>query len=676
MAGKRLKLEAKEDFVKRLCQASPLDAIEELIWNSFDENAKEVEVSFKLNQLDGIEEINIEDNGHSLSYLDAAEKFTNLGQSDKVNRRRSTGEHLHGRRGEGRHKALSIGEQVTWRFTYYKGKTLYVYEIIGTSNRSDPFYLCEEKKAPPGSFCGCLVTINKINKRLGSLLESKTCNDLAARFAQFLLSYPDFELKYNNRIINPQNMILDQRKIRKYRVDYEGERYDVSISMVEWKSSTFRKEAFLCRETGIPLHKLSDTFLGSSNSGTAFIKSSLFEILDEENNLQTIENTTNDHRKEVMDSVRRKIKSHYRKQKQLKDSETINSLKIEGSYPYTKDAQSSIGKVEQHAFDMCAISINRHLPNFSDGMDAQGRTFLLRMIKETLTQDPSAVGKVMRELFKLREEDIELFADLLEDTPLSKIVHTIHLITQRLEFLKTFKAVTSLDIFEKTIYERTQLQKLISPNTWIFGEEYSLGTDDEDIRSILLKHIDILGRQHLDTEISDQDIKKIIKEYNQNRKNKETSLKRVPDFMIWKKFKERRADEYEFLVIEIKRPGVSLDTRELNQIEDYARAVSSTSLVDQDKTKWVFVVVSDSLADAAIERAHQQNMPPYTISQPSHGKYEVRAFPWSAIIQSAEGRHEFLKDRLSHNIRIETALERSQKKYQGLIPRLKKKKVG
>lgn len=676
MAGRRLKLEAKEDFVKRLCQASPLDAIEELMWNSFDENATEVEVEFNLNQLDGIDEIKIKDNGHSMAYSNAAEKFTNLGQSDKVYRRRSTGEHLHGRRGEGRHKALSIGEQVTWRFTYYKGKSLYVYEIIGSSNRSDPFYLCEEEKAPPGSICGCLVTISKINKRLSNLLEPKTRNDLAARFAQFLLSYPGLQLKYNKRKINPENMILNQSKIRRYKVTYEGDKYDVSITMVEWKSSTFRKEAFLCRETGIPLHKLSDTFLGGSNLGTAFIKSSLFEILDEENNLQTIENTTNDNRKELMDSVRKKIRKHYRKEKQLKDNETINILKSEGSYPYTKEAQTPIGKVEQHAFDMCAISINRHLPNFSDGMDRQSRTLLLRMIKETLTQNPSAVGKVMRELFKLKEDDIELFADLLEDTPLSKIVHTIHLITQRLEFLKTFKAVTSLDMFEKTIYERTQLQKLIAPNTWIFGEEYSLGTDDEDIRSILLKHIDILGREHLSSEVSDEDIKKIIKAYKSERMNKEDSLQRVPDFMIWKKFKERRPDEYEFLVIEIKRPGVSLDTKELNQIENYARAISSTNLVDQDKTKWVFIVVSDSLADSANERAHQQNMPPYTISQPTHGKYEVRAFPWSAIIQSAEGRHEFLKDKLTHNINIETALERSQKKYKGLIPELKKKKVG
>ena len=57
MTGRRLKLKTRSDFVQRLTQAPIMTALEELIWNAFDERARKVEVSLKQNRLKAIDQI-------------------------------------------------------------------------------------------------------------------------------------------------------------------------------------------------------------------------------------------------------------------------------------------------------------------------------------------------------------------------------------------------------------------------------------------------------------------------------------------------------------------------------------------------------------------------------------------------------------------------------------------
>jgi Histidine kinase-, DNA gyrase B-, and HSP90-like ATPase len=64
--GRRLKIKAKGDFIDRLAQAPRIAALEELIWNSFDERAHRVEVVMTKNPMGGVDQITITDDGQSL----------------------------------------------------------------------------------------------------------------------------------------------------------------------------------------------------------------------------------------------------------------------------------------------------------------------------------------------------------------------------------------------------------------------------------------------------------------------------------------------------------------------------------------------------------------------------------------------------------------------------------
>lgn len=173
--------------------------------------------------------------------------------------------------------------------------------------------------------------------------------------------------------------------------------------------------------------------------------------------------------------------------------------------------------------------------------------------------------------------------------------------------------------------------------------------------------------------MSDADIAKILKERNNGRRGTATSLTRIPDLMLYRKFVERRANEHEFLVIEIKRPGVLLGHDELKQIEDYARAITNEPFADKDKTDWVFYLISDEIHPEIEDRINHDGLPPNVAIKPKGKRYEIRVVEWSKIFQSAEGRHHHLREWLQHNVDLESALQRTRGFYGDLLPKPKKK---
>ena len=247
------------------------------------------------------------------------------------------------------------------------------------------------------------------------------------------------------------------------------------------------------------------------------------------------------------------------------------------------------------------------------------------------------------------------------------------MVADRPAFSYSLRAVVYLDPFDEVIRERTQLQKLLEQNTWLFGEEYAAGTGDENLMSILKKHIEILGRDHLQPQTNERDIGALINQFNVHRKKTPESLSRIPDLMLWQKFVERRPDEYEFLVVEIKRPGVHIGRKEIAQIEDYAKAVITAPFADTDRTHWVFALVSDDLDEHARDRTHQQGLPAHTIQRPRDGRYEIRVFPWSQLIRAARARHEHLQKWLNDSASKEKVLALTEETYAEFLSPAKKK---
>src|SRR6476619_2296639 len=93
-----------------------LAGVVELIWNGLDAEATEVTIRVLENNLNGVDEVAVVDNGHGMSHDEAMEVFGLLGGSWKRSAEKSkNGQRLlHGSEGQGRWRAFSLGSYVRW----------------------------------------------------------------------------------------------------------------------------------------------------------------------------------------------------------------------------------------------------------------------------------------------------------------------------------------------------------------------------------------------------------------------------------------------------------------------------------------------------------------------------------------------------------------------------------
>ena len=151
-------VDVKEDHLRRLLR-NPLVGVIELIWNALDAEASDVRVSLGENELGGIDEVRVTDDGTGMTPEFAVEVFKLLGGSWKASAVRSPGERpLHGRSGEGRWKAFGIGPRVRWETVAEVGDQRMLTVIEGHANRLDGFEIGEptETERPTGT----VVTID------------------------------------------------------------------------------------------------------------------------------------------------------------------------------------------------------------------------------------------------------------------------------------------------------------------------------------------------------------------------------------------------------------------------------------------------------------------------------------------------------------------------------------
>lgn len=101
----------------------PSVGLAELIWNAFDEEATSVAITCTYNDLGGLEEIVVTDDGNGMNVERAERSFSRVGDSWKLmpGTRSPAGKRpVHGRHGRGRYAAFSLGNLVHWVSTAEK----------------------------------------------------------------------------------------------------------------------------------------------------------------------------------------------------------------------------------------------------------------------------------------------------------------------------------------------------------------------------------------------------------------------------------------------------------------------------------------------------------------------------------------------------------------------------
>jgi hypothetical protein len=652
MSEEIIRVEAQSDHFETLSRIKkPIIAIQELIWNGLDADASDIFVKFKLNGLDAIDEIIIEDNGHGLNIDEARDVFKKLGGSWKKYKAKSKTKKriLHGRLGKGRFRAFALGNEITWRTVFAddnSGKR-YEYSIIGEKNSIGTFRIT--KLVETQCLTGTSVSITGFSKNYPSLQTSNTIEELNCEFALYLQKYKNIRIKYNQELLNPASMQNNIEDVPLEVID-KNKKFicKAQMTVIEWTVNS-KHMGYLCDEDGITIHEFDIPVRTPGYNFTAHVSAPDLLLSSDKDDELLFDLKPELHC--LVDCVKDKIKSIYRKQEAEKASNLVQQWKSEKVYPYDDSDLDILKDTERQIFDICAFNIHNYLPEF-DQSDSKSKKITFSLLKNAIETNPTLIRKVVSEILELPKEKQNDLEEILEKTSLDAIITASKVVTDRLDFIRGLEILIFDKLSKQQLLERKQLHRILAEQSWFFGEEYNLTSDDENLRDVLKKHIKKLGQEEI--EILDPVLRPDGKEG-------------IVDLVLGRTISLPHADQHENIVIELKRPNVPISDEVLTQIDKYANAVIADERFDKAKTKWKFVAISNKITADVIRKANQQHLPKGCVYDYSP-ECSVWVMEWNEIINDCKARLNFYKERLDYDATRESAIEYLRKTHDKYLP--------
>lgn len=374
--SKLIYVQAQADHIASLAKASPVAALEELVWNALDADARNVTIDLVRNALGAVDAVRISDDGTGIDILKTDSTFGSLGGSWKRSASGTLLAHrkVHGHRGCGRFKAFALGSHVEWRTTTRAANELISYSISGTLENPGVFEIAHYPA--PGPATGTEVFISGAFANCDALLNAEeTVQALAARFALYLRSYPGIRIYFCGLPVTP---VIVQNKETEYEIQPENGTV-LKLRIIEWKRRfTGAGKLVFSGADGFRLYERNCPVRSGGISFTAYLVSQRFIQMNAENMLELDE--LNPELRMYLDAAAKTLKKHFAAaQAEAAEFSGLDAWKRDGSYPVPATANAKTrGK-----FDRLATSLAVALPSFGN-LPVADRAIILKHLYNAL----------------------------------------------------------------------------------------------------------------------------------------------------------------------------------------------------------------------------------------------------------------------------------------------------
>lgn len=616
------------------------EAICEYIWNGFEANATRISISFTQNELGGISELCISDNGDGIDLASIDDTFGAFLASQKNNSPYQIKSKAN--KGKGRFAGFAFAEGICWSTVFSDGKINKQYTISIQSENKNEYEPSEllETELPTGT----VVTFSGVDGLKPEQVTLEALEDtLLKGFAWYLYLNKNrkVEIIIDNKKLDYSKYINTEFSIdRRVAIDGVG----LLISVIVWEEKISEKFCtYYMDSNGVIKGTDTTTF----NRNTVNFNHSVFvqSIYFNENggiSLSTI-NDTDDTQISTEDLA--KDRSFLRKVKH-EIQETINE--VLSSY-LAKQADKAIqGMIDRKSFphfadDVCSqyqkkelISVAKELYKLDSQIfyrlkPVQEKSLLGFLNLLLQSEERENIMRIIEEIVQLTPDQRSNFADVLRKTKLSNVVDTIKFIEDRYRIIESLKHI----LFELTDYanERNHVQKIVEQHYWLFGEQYNLVTADQRMQRALEQYLHLLyGASAPDAALSPDD----------------DEIRRMDIFLCGaRKVEDSTGDDIqENLIIELKAPKIVLSKKVLRQIEDYMDFVRKQPQFNTQLCRWKFMAVCSSVDDDVKARYASNKAMGKKGLVLSVDNYELYALTWADVFKSFDLRHSFMLEKL------------------------------
>ena len=271
-----IEVKVENDHIERITSAKPLAALSELIWNAYDADAKEVRVELEEGQLAELGLIRVIDNRSGIAFDEVEPFFRSLGGSWKKSTAKTKGGRvIHGEKGQGRFKAFSLGETVTW-ISSSQGKR---FSVSGRKANLKQFTVSDITSDPSS---GCTVEIEDIIRDFEIWSKHGFEEQIRDIFALQLYEDPNFKIIYDGNEIDARDAIRDVTRYEIEAVLEDDTRLTATLEIIEWKKKVDRK-LMLCLPGRFSFYAMAPGVQARGFEFTAYLTANYFQELADEN---------------------------------------------------------------------------------------------------------------------------------------------------------------------------------------------------------------------------------------------------------------------------------------------------------------------------------------------------------------------------------------------------------
>jgi hypothetical protein len=628
----QVEVEISDNGIKSQFNAYKIaEALAELVWNSIDAGAQNININYITDEFGSITELKIKDDGLGINTFEIEKTFKPVLTSHKAvgKTKFST---THGKKGLGRLAFHTFSNNAEWATTFkHDGKTYYSKITINQTEIkhcefTDPIELL-------GKPTGTEVLINQVNRDFSdAYFQNNVLPFFVEEFASAII-FKKITIKING---SPLDLwpIIRQEVCYKFNIDkYEF----ISIFYIWQKKLADNYSRYYFRDTKGEKEFTKHTSLNNKRDNfhhCVFVESEFFAEYDHHSN----------NRQLFQDKDALKIF----KKLQVKLNEELNILK---NPLIERNAQKLVAKLKNsklftanNSFDEFRVKclsdtiydlyltepeIFKGLSNKQENIVAG---FINRLITHSNTDD---LITVLGEVLELSEQQLNRFSNQLKFLKLSHVINAIEIIKDRLEVINDLEDLIFNHKKYKT-YEVAHIQKIMDKSYWILGEQYHL------VASTDRKFTNVLTRIIYETTGATQYHQLVHKD-----KNKELDL-----VLVKQNFDGN--GKVECVVVELKRPQLELTDVHLDQVKTYLNVIKTEPKYSGFNFTWKFFLIGASIKESSNIPDTIKGLKIYgeqgLVHLANDGKYKIYIRLWCDIFTEYKSRYKFMNEQLQVEI--------------------------
>lgn len=626
------------------------EVISQYIWNGFEAGATEVSIDFgNSSDLGTIFNFSITDNGTGISYDKLDQNFGFFLDSTKVRSKNSS--LIHGGKGKGRLSFQLFAGKAEWHTTFKDSEGLlkdYTITITkGAKDDYDPTDPADSTKKKTGT----TVEFKAVeNITTHSFEDGSLEHALKLQFGWFLHLNKDkkFKLLINGKELDYKSIIRESKHaVKQFKDEDDNDKsYSFTIDYIRWSEKIKEKNYYyFLNSNQEEMFKEYTSFNNTAGGAHGFyhgvyVTSSFFDKFDpgeDENpssqtNLLATQCKSNSAYKALLaflkDDLLKKRKEFYKESAHkawqgFEDRKTI---------PQYRD--NEIESIRKDSLKQVVESLYTIEPAIFVGLKPEQEKTMLGLMDIVLdTDEKDDVIKIVDSVVNdLTPEQRKEFAETLEKIKLSNVVEVLKLVVSRQKVIEGLRKL----VFELTKFtnERDHVQQAVQSNTWLFGEEFGAVTFDKTFEESLKQYTYIL------------DGKKSAEELKDDEKNRRMDIFMTRQRLVNDPVYSNTTQLEENIIIELKRPNVTLGKVQMRQVEDYRDIIKKSPQFHSQMKLWKFFLVGNAIDDDIKAAYKTSEIRSKRFLVDWQEDFEIYVMTWADIFDMYRIRNDFLLNKL------------------------------